>query len=284
MDIHGVGLGDFSLLLGLRLKCLQSRIRDAAHDDPRGDRRGVRRPALEISPARARALLNGRNLEVTLERLACCVLNDNHAGEEWFNQFNPGAGGCLGKREAADLIRVLRVDGGITIDIVELKEWRRCKSFFVVIDEILRYGLCLALLTGSEPRNERFEPYRDEQRWPEVVSITLHVAAPAQYFMPNPQVCNEYRRALDYLRRSLRGDETLSSLTVNIEVNTEPIQFSQEISREDFLGALDHEALQSAFEHGRTIQNPLEVLRPDNRDMIGEWIRGAFAHLPPAQH
>ncbi|MBX9792314.1 MAG: hypothetical protein K2Y37_25725 [Pirellulales bacterium] len=108
--------------------------------------RGVLRREVTFSTERQLANRAGRDLEVTIERLAC-YFGGWDPLHEWFNQFNVAggfSGGDADNRAAIDLVRRSRHDPG-QLDFIELKSWNGDHPFAALV-QLFQYWCAVYVL------------------------------------------------------------------------------------------------------------------------------------------
>ncbi len=233
--------------------------------------RGIRRRELALSSQRLRALLTGRNLEVTLERTLAALKS------RWFNQLNAagGVGGGNGfNRAAVDLGRFYVGAGLRCVALKELKSWTATDTPREAVEEVFAYCAWLLAL-----RRRGVSPY-ERDAWA-LDRVQLHVIAPEEYFRSHGGVAT----ACEVLRHA---EVELAALRVTrpelsgVAVAPAPIVLARRFGEDDFVRCFDTDAVNCLLRSGRSAASALEVLRPEAIPALGEWLHDALAQAGAA--
>lgn len=242
----------------------------------RSTRRGIPRRELTLSPRRLRALLAGRDLEVTLER----TLVSLKAGDEsavWFNQMNiaGGLGGGNGfNRAAVDLGRFCVWDGKLWVAFKELKSWTAKDTPREAVEELFAYCCWLLALRGRG-----VSPY-NHQAWA-IDGIRLHLMAPEKYFVRHGGAA----AASSVLRQAeaeLAALRTTHPELSGVSLAPAPIVLPGRLGEGAFVRCFDPNAINRLLAAGRAAASAAEVLRPEAIPAIGEWLRDALVQAGAA--
>jgi hypothetical protein len=238
--------------------------------------RGIPRRELALSPERLRALLAGRDLEVTLER-TLVSLKARDGSAVWFNQLNVsgGVGGGNGfNRAAVDLGRFSVRNGKISVASKELKSWKSKDTPREAVEELFVYcGWLLAL------RQRGVSPYKQDV-W-KVDGIQLHLIAPEKYFLWHggmTAVCGVLRQAEAELAALRATHPELSG----VSLSPAPIVLPGRLHEGSFVRCFDADAVNRLIAAGRSAVSASEVLCPEAIPTLGEWLQDALVQAGAA--
>jgi hypothetical protein len=264
--------------------------------------RGAIRREPRLSVERMQALLQGRDIEVTLERTIIAVLKDGDT-HAWGNQFNVAGGvggGNAYNRTAVDLVRL----GGdlqnlVVLDLIELKEWNSPDEVPAVAEQIYTYFCMFWALALRQ-----VEPYRG---WAELLEqVRLWVMAPKSFFEPTPRRLPTTTgsellkrlgesKGLPPLQSTLPpAQDTPGGRFAQLHDNLEALKqdrpelakvaFQQNeivlgsaFSRNQFLACFDRDRLEGLVRSWAPAGSPPEVVFEGQRDALARWVNEALA-------
>jgi hypothetical protein len=239
--------------------------------------RGIPRRRLALSPRRLRALLAGRDLEVSLER-TLISLKAADKSMVWFNQFNVagGVGGGNGfNRAAVDLGRFSVLGGKLRVEPKELKAWTSNDSPREAVEELFAYCCWLLAL-----HRRGVSPYEHEV-WKKLDGIRLHLIAPEPYFTRHRGVataCSVLRQAEAELAALRSVHPELSGVTLA----PVPIVLPGRLGPVAFVRCFDPDAANRLVAAGKSAASALEVLHPEAVPTLGEWFHEALVQAGAA--
>lgn len=233
-------------------------------------KRGIPRRELFLSAPRLQALLEGHNLEPSLERSLVSLMTSEESAV-WFNQLNVagGVGGGNGfNRVAVDLGRFTLRGQKIGVSFKELKSWASKDTPRTAVEQVFSYFSWFSALQQLS-----VAPY-EQELW-KLDWIQLYLIAPENYFLWHggvASVCDILRQAeaeLAVLRSTHSELERVSFAAM-------PIVLSRRIGVRTFISCFDQERLKQLIGAESTAASALDVLRPESLPVLREWLHHAL--------